>query len=122
MYNTVIDTILALLTLAAKRRQRVTAITWRILFIHCQKAGVITSVIIELTMIFPIESESHKLKYFFLMCSLLKVILLQSSEVSDSVTETKPVDFISLSGVCLMNNRGTWRIQVQITCVHVNKE
>ena len=51
------------------------------------------------------------------MCSLLKVILLQSSEVSDSVTETKPVDFISLSGVCLMNNRGTWRIQVQTTRV-----
>ena len=50
--------------------------------------------------------------FSFLYRSLLKVILLQSSEVSDSVTETKPVDFISLSGVCLMNNRGTWKIQV----------
>ena len=47
-----------------------------------------------------------------MICSLLKVILLQSSEASDTVTETKPVDFISLSGVCLMNNRGIWKIQV----------
>ena len=64
-------------------------------------------------MIFPVNKVNDTIfTVSFLYHSLLKVILLPSSEVSDSVTETKPVDFISLSGVCLMNNRGTWKIQV----------
>ena len=43
--------------------------------------------------------------------SLLKVILLQSLEASTGTIESKPMDFISLSGVCLRNDHGVWRIQ-----------
>ncbi|XP_064387985.1 uncharacterized protein LOC135336189 isoform X2 [Halichondria panicea] len=43
--------------------------------------------------------------------SFLKVILLQSSTVADATEETKPMDFINLSGVCLRNERGAWQIQ-----------
>lgn len=43
--------------------------------------------------------------------SFLKVILLQSSEATDLSEETKPMDFINLSGVCLRNERGKWVLQ-----------
>ena len=43
--------------------------------------------------------------------SLLKVILLQSSEATDLSAESKPMDFINLSGVCLRNERGVWVLQ-----------
>ena len=38
-------------------------------------------------------------------------ILLQSLEASTGTIESKPMDFISLSGVCLRNDHGVWRIQ-----------
>ena len=43
--------------------------------------------------------------------SLLKVVLLQSLEASTGTIEAKPMDFISLSGVCLRNDHGVWRMQ-----------
>ena len=54
---------------------------------------------------------------FLLFCfvlfynSLLKVILLQSSEVHEDHASTQPMDFILLSGVALRNQRGVWSIQ-----------
>lgn len=57
--------------------------------------------------------------FFLLHYSLLKIILLQSSEASDIVMETKPIDFISLSGVCLINNRGIWKIQARLKITHL---
>ena len=45
------------------------------------------------------------------ICSLLKMILLQSSEAHDPAASAQPMDFIQLSGVSLSNHKGVWSVQ-----------
>ena len=42
--------------------------------------------------------------------NMLKVVLLQASGPDSAAGEMRPMDLISLSGVCLRNERGTWRM------------
>ena len=42
--------------------------------------------------------------------NMLKVVLLQASGSDSAAGEMRPMDLISLSGVCLRNERGTWRM------------
>ena len=42
--------------------------------------------------------------------NMLKMVLLQASGPDSAAGEMRPMDLISLSGVCLRNERGTWRM------------